>query len=100
MMVLEQASRPATKQHGEADNTKDGHGKERKGRNSGDILARRRFENIRKHSARTRHRTGIINNGEKNRLTIAEKQMVCHTLPVIFLSLIFRTLSTDMRKRA
>ncbi|XP_054752391.1 uncharacterized protein LOC129257967 [Lytechinus pictus] len=74
MMVVEHASRPATKQHGETDKDKDG--KERKPRNSGDILARRRFENIRKHSARTRHRTGIVNTGEKNRLTIVENQMV------------------------
>ena len=81
MMAIERNNRPGTKQRsGEADDGDAGEdgqqGRQRKPRNSGDILARRRFENIRKHSARTRHRTGIINTGEKNRLTIAEKQMV------------------------
>ncbi|XP_072175987.1 uncharacterized protein [Diadema setosum] len=73
-------SRPATKQPGEQandeENAAERRHKKRAPRDPGDALARRRFENIRKHSARTRHRTGIVNNGEKNRLTIAEKQML------------------------
>ncbi|XP_033643741.1 uncharacterized protein LOC117303631 [Asterias rubens] len=49
-------------------------GKERK-HDAGDILARKRLENIRRHSAHTRHRNGIINAAEKNRLNNTEKQM-------------------------
>ncbi|XP_038054560.1 uncharacterized protein LOC119726782 [Patiria miniata] len=56
--------------------TKETNPKKRKERrDAGDLVAKKRLENIRKHSAHTRHRNGIINAAEKNRLINTEKQM-------------------------
>ncbi|XP_022102544.1 uncharacterized protein LOC110985665 [Acanthaster planci] len=49
--------------------------KRKERRDVGDLVAKKRLENIRLHSAHTRHRNGIINAAEKNRLLNTEKQM-------------------------